>query len=281
MSDPVTGSFIIFWGINMKISYSYSKWEKEKKNYSKIKSIELTNKNISAHLFSYTHPDEFALNSKFARPIRDKMTLYSCLGDDHYSLAESYYFLDNNKMYTESLYKYLVYKSEAYNNFNNKAENVMVCYELQTGKGFNRLMCTAIVLNEYERIEKHEHFSPIISALYRQDYENADLLISKLPDNIDDSKEIYYLNNCYLKKIFLSILKADEKAFDQAINERIKKLRKSPAGYLTIFDMITAAMIKLANMQGIKYNMNLIEIPFFLLEDRSVLDKENVEFDLY
>lgn len=265
----------------MKISYSYSKWEKEKKNYSKIKAIELSNKNISSHLFSYTHPDEFASKSKFAKPIRDKMTLYSRLSDDYYSLAESYYFLENNTMYAESLFKYLVYKIEAYNNFNNKAENVMICYELQMGKRFNRLMCTAIALNEYERIEKYEHLSPIISALYRQDYENANLLISKLPDNVDDSKENYYLNNCYLKKIFLSILKSDEKAFTQAIIERINKLRKSPVGYLTIFDMISLAMIKLANRRGIKYNLNLIEIPFFLLEDCSILDKENVDIALY
>ena len=115
---------------------------------------------------------------------------------------------------------------------------------------------------------------PIIM-LYNRDYDGLRNVLSALPDDPDDSREVYYEETVFLKKIYLAILDKDEKAFNEEIENRIKKYRRNMVGYSTIIDYVSIALIKLAEREGIHCNVDVIEIPkqFF---DKELLDNLDI-----
>lgn len=267
----------------MSLLYKTAKWDKQLRDYKKIKAIELSYKNIYTHTKLYLSPDEVISKSKskFVRPIKDLMSVYYQLGNDYFRIAESSYMFGDNKLSIESLYRHLVYRSEAYKNYDGKAENLGIVHEIQVGKYFNRLMCTAILFDEYERVAEFSHFSKIISAIYKREYEKAAEYVNALPDNVDDRKEVYYINNAYLKTTFSALLSGDEKNFKKSIEERVKKLRKNSAGYLTAIDIISLALIKLSRERDMNFDINVIEIPLDFIEEAKQFDKNRVEIELF
>ena len=97
----------------------------------------------------------------------------------------------------------------------------------------------------------------------------------------DESREVYYTRQQHLKKIYQAIIEKNEKAFNEELIKRIKKCRKNMVGYLTIVDIVSIALIKIAKKAGLNYTFDVIEIPKMYFDETYKIDKEKVKLPFY
>lgn len=258
----------------MKLEYKGKKWDKEVANFQKM--IEVTkgafNKN---EIFTI----EKFLNSRS----RDYLRLYSRLSGNYREMAVYYYLNDINSQevkkytylsgYALLITKYL-YEEGMRTEYNRIVEDII---EGDTDYALYQLIAVGEVDNPYIEMEVNN----LIMLIYQQKYEQAELIVKQLPDNPDDSKEIYYIRPEYLKKIYSAIINQDEKAFNEEIIKRIKKYRKNMVGYSTIIDIVSVALIKMAEQRGLCCTVDAIEIPKQFFDETYEINKNEIKLPFY
>lgn len=121
----------------------------------------------------------------------------------------------------------------------------------------------------------------LICLMLKQNYDKAKQLIDMLPDEVDESREIYYSKQKHLKNIYKAIVNHDEKVFNEELVKRIKKYRRNMVGYSTIIDIVSIALIKMAKLADVKCTVDVIEIPKMFFDKSYVIDKEKVKLPFY
>ena len=257
-----------------KILYKTKKWDKEVQNSIKMKSIELYNQNVTIDIDCYKYPEK---HSSFPdTSIRDAVSFYDLLGGEYDILADMYY-LTNNSLndVIKHLFLYILAEAESYRLAEEGVEitNPSIVYNRGLQRDIEKIMFSAAAIGKIELFEQYGNNlgCEIIKAMYHEDYAKAEDLVSQLPDTAEIyEKEKYWASYCYeskyLKALYQAILSKDEKAFNKALADRIKFIRK---GYVMPVDVVSVTMIKFARKLGLDYNFDVIEIPKALLEDLS------------
>jgi len=158
-------------------------------------------------------------------------------------------------------------------NAGEEVKNRSVENKMKKGLNTERIAYSAIAVNEYELALEFSRRSQIIHSMLIGDYQKAKQLVLALPDSPDESKEIYYICDRFLKSIYLAILEQNEVMFNEELIKRIKKYRKKPLGYATYIDVVSISMIKFARKLGINFYFNVIEIPPFFLDENNRVDQ--------
>ena len=258
----------------IKILYKTKKWDKELQNNKKMNSIEMYRRNVATCIDCYTHPENHSSFPKTS--IDDPVSFYYQLGSKYIILSGEYYLLEENADNLIShLYLYVLALSKAYELAKSGVEitNPAIEKAYEEDRDLEKVMfCATAIVN----IELFEEYGTnlgceIIKAMYHEDYAKAEELVSQLPDTAEIyEKEKYWASYCYeskyLKALYQAILSKDEKAFNKALADRIKFIRK---GYVMPIDVVSVTMIKFARKLGLDYNFDVIEIPKALLEDLS------------
>ena len=118
----------------------------------------------------------------------------------------------------------------------------------------------AILANEYELALKMTGTDTVEGALVSHNYPLACALLPKNPE--DESIGTNAIRQC-----MWAIAHADEKLFNKYMEKRIKMLRRYAKIDPKPFDSWGLAAIKLARQRGIQCNLNVIELPYHLLDD--------------
>ena len=264
-----------------KILYKTKKWDKEVNEMKKVKAIDLNLQNIDLCIRQYTNPDSLYGSQKV---IRDVVSFYHLLGGKYSLFADKLYLL-NADMNGFLKYIYLSVKSYAMSYENEKAgvqiTNSAIERAHKTERNLEEAMFCAASIGKLELFEQYGNNlgCEIIKAMYHEDYEKAEELVTQLPDTAEIyEKEKYWASYCYeskyLKALYQTILSKDEKAFNKALADRIKFIRK---GYVMPVDVVSVTMIKFARKLGMDYNFDVIEIPKALLEDLSDVPFEDYQ----
>lgn len=257
----------------MKIKYKGNKWDKEVLKYQKMinETKGIINKN---ELYTI---DKFLKDNS-----NDYLRLYSRLSGNYERMATYYYLDDINNMdvkkytylsgYAMLITKYL-YEKGVRTIYNEIIENDIsnIDYALY------QLIAVGEVDNPYIVSEEYN----LIMLMYHQKYDQAKLLLEQLTDTPDESNEIYYVNPEYLKKIYMAIIEHDENGFNEELAKRIKKYRKNMVGYSTIIDVVSIALIKIADKEGLHCTVDVIETPKLFFNKTYEINKDEVKLPYY
>lgn len=257
----------------MKLEYKGRKWDQEVANFQKM--MRTTSGALNNNeLFTI---NKF-LNSKF----KDYLRLYSRLFSNYERMATYHYLNDitSNEVvkytyfsgYAMLITKYL-YEKGIRTEYNEIVENAI---KENIDFALHQLIAVGEIDNPYIGIEENN----LIVLMYYQKYEQARLLLSQLPDDLNEAKEIYYVKPQFLKKMYIAIIDHDEKKFNEELVNRIKRYRKNMVGYSTIIDIVSVALIKMAEKEGIHCLVDVIEIPkqFFGKTCKINKDKDKLPF---
>ena len=118
----------------------------------------------------------------------------------------------------------------------------------------------AILANEYELALKMTGTDTVEGALVLHDDPLACAILPENPE--DDSMRADGIRQC-----MWAIAHGDETLFNKYLEKRIKTLRRYGRLSPTTFDSWGLAVIKLAQQRGIQCHLNVIELPYQLLDD--------------
>ena len=118
----------------------------------------------------------------------------------------------------------------------------------------------AILANEYELALKMTGTDTVEGALISHNYSLACAILPENPE--DDSMSTDEIRQC-----MWAIAHGDEKLFNKYLEKRINMLRRYARLSPTTFDSWGLAVIKLAQQRGIQCNLNVIELPYQLLDN--------------
>lgn len=257
----------------MEIGYKGSKWDKEVANYQKM--IKETNGAINKN-------ELFTINKFVNSGFKDYLRLFSRLSSNYERMATYYYLNDINSRkvkkytylsgYAMLITKYL-YEKGVRTEYNEIIENVI--------KDIDFAVYQLIATGEMDNPFMVNQENNLILLMYHQKYEQAKELLYQLEDSTDESKEIYYVKPEFLKKIYMAIIEHDEKTFNQELVTRIKKYRKNMVGYSIIVDVVSVALIKIAERAGLHCTVDVIEIPKQFFDKGIVIDKDEDKLPFY
>lgn len=263
----------------MKIKYEAVKWQRE---VSKIKTLKKTCKG------DLKKNELFDINEFLGNGSSDYLRLYNSLASSYAQLAKWNY-LDDILTNEIKKYTYLsgvafviaanLYKAGVRTKFNDNFTDSIVANSIESDIDYALFQLIAVdeLENPYTKIEEKN----LIVLMYYQKYEEAMVLLNQLPDEPDESNEIYYIDAQYLKKIYMAIINCDEKNFNEELVKRIKKYRKNMVGYSTIIDIVSVGLIKIAKRAGIQCTVDVIEIPKQFFDDACILDKNEMKLPFY
>lgn len=247
----------------MKLEYKGKKWDKEVAAYRKmINATKAINKN-----------ELFTIKKFLDGNSKDYLRLFSRLSSNYERMATYYYLEDVNseevKKYTYlSGYALLLtkclYEKGLRTEYNDIIEHTIknidfAIYQLIAAEGID---------NPY--ISTQEDQLPML--VYHRKYEQAKSLLEQLADKPDEAKEIYYVRPEFLKQIYMAIIEHDEARFNEELAIRITKYRKNIVGYSTIIDVVSVALIKMAEREGLRCSVNVIEIPTLFFDKTNNID---------
>ena len=272
----------------MKLLYKTKKWDNEMAAIGKVReqirathhgmdSEELNIRNI---LWSFLDPESYPYRNPL--PNLDEGSVLDMIASNYMNWAwEDYRFNRPSEECIGHLYQsILAYaKSYAIQKSGIEPKNPGILYDRQKGRHIECICFHAAVINQFELFEEYAEGigAELINAFYHQNYDQARILVSKLPD----SKEMYqkhmnrmsyYYEAIFMKDLYMSILDKDESKFHTVLEERIRYVRK---GYVMPIDAVSVAMIRFAKTAGISNRIDIIEIPPYLLDNELTIDKEN------
>ena len=257
----------------MSLDYESKTWAKEVTNFNKYK------KEVRG---IYNSNEINAINSFINSRNNDYLRLYSRLFGTYRQMATVLYFENiNNKKCIDFSYlsgMALIYTKIMYDNDIKTELNRILENRIQE---IDFALYEMISCNEVNVPFLREDDNNLISLVLYQKYENAKAILSELPDDVDESREVYYVRPVFLKNIYLSIVNHDEKMFNDELTKRIKKYRKNMVGYSTIIDVVSIALIKMAKLAGINCTIDVIEIPKMFFDESYVIDKETIKLPFY
>lgn len=258
----------------MKIEYKGKKWDKEVENIKKYKKTSggILNKNEIYNI------EEFQKNGS-----NDYLRLYIHLASCYEQMVRWYY-LDN--ICSEMIGKYtylsgiafLVAKRIYSKGIQTKYINI-IKERIESGIDFAlfQLIASGGIENSFIKYEENN----LIMLMFRKNYDQAKMLLDQITGDPDEAKEIYYIESKYLKKIYMAIIEHDEIRFNEELGKRIKKYRRNMVGYSTIVDIVSVALIKIAEREGLHCTVDVIEIPRQFFDNTDQDHVINAELPFY
>lgn len=265
----------------LKIQYKYRKWDKELKEFTDIKAIELRRKNIKTTIDLYLNPEKYKEEFIYTYRICDPVSFFDLLGLDYYILSGDKYMLENDAVAGIG-YLYLYVKALA-RSYELELSGVVITNPTiesrhSRKKDLEQISFAAAAIGKLELFEKYGDGigCELIKAMYHNDYDKARQLTEELPNTEEMYEkykhfESYYYGSCYMKDLYLSILNRDEKEFNDALIRRLKNVR---TGYVMPIDIVSISMIRFAKSVGIECKFDAIEIPKVLCADNLFIDEE-------
>lgn len=254
-----------------KLDYKSKKWDKALKNLEEVlKSTK--GELVGLHNLSVLG-DFTALPNK-----RVYQNFLSACVLEYYSVACDYYIMDNLD-YQAVDYTYLsgmagiladrLGKTEAQDKYQYKqiSETELSLYEL--------------IAVEQAEMDYFRDKNSVIYNIFYGDYEQAERLLQSIMTDDSIEEGCYYDTIEYLKPIYMAMIARDEVLFNEELAKRIRKYRKNMAGYSTIIDVISIALIKMAQKAGINYNLDVIEIPKIFFDEKYQIDKDKIKLPFY
>ncbi|WP_160685610.1 hypothetical protein [Clostridium sp. C2-6-12] len=232
-----------------QIEYSSIKWEKKKDVC--IKNCYMKEKQDKSKKII----EDFKLLNQ-----KDYVGFYYTLSLYYHQLADFSYLLENDIEACKG-YCYLVAKSidTAYKLFNNGMEPAAwLRKEISARKSEEFAAYCAIVVDNYDLAKSILSENTIIGNLLLGNIEKAKQGINDMPEKDG------------IKDIFLAIVNNEPKNLEQGIVKRLKTLRKQSIDYLTIVDIWSIALIKIAKKLGVnieEIDIEVIEMPKQLLDE--------------
>lgn len=256
----------------MKLEYKGKKWDKEVENYQKtLKKTKAINNN------------ELYTIDKFLNDNQGDYLWLFCHLSGNYERMVVYYYLDNPESKEIIKYTYLsgcallmtkyMYEKGIRTKINRIIENCIAEIDF----ALFQLIAVDKIENPYIKILDND----LIMLMYHQKYEQAKAILNQLPDDLDESREVYYVSPEFLKKIYIAIIEHDEKGFNEELARRIKKYRRNMVGYSTIVDIVSVALIKMAEREGIHCTVDVIEIPRQFFDGTCKIDKDKDKLPFY
>lgn len=265
----------------LKIQYKCRKWDKEVKESTKNKGIDLQHKNIQTKIDLYLNPEQFKNEFIYNFRILDSASFYAQLSLSYFILSGNEYMLENDidasigylYLYVKALAK--SYELEA---SGIKIQNPAIEGRHSQKKDLEWISFAAAAIGRFELFEKYGDGigCELIKAMYHKDYDKARQLAEELPNTEEMYEkyklfESYYYGSCFMKDLYLSILNRDEKAFNDALIRRLKNVR---TGYVMPIDIVSISMIRFAKNVGLECRFDAIEIPKALCADELLIDEE-------
>lgn len=247
----------------MKLKYSNSKWEKEKKDAIIYDGINSTLKNIYTLVEAY-----HTSNSNSFIQVNDKITLFYLLGDEYKTLANYEYLINEDSAKSfEYLSISLRLFCQSYSLFKNGdlILNESVKKTIESDEFLNDIALTAIAVNQYPLVSNYLS-GHIIDSLYKGNIGESKRLIEKLNYTKDESNEVYFTDICFLKDIIMALCDGDNTRFTNELVLRIKKYRHNMIGYSTIIDIASIAILKISKRMGYDISIKAIEIPTYFID---------------
>lgn len=258
----------------MKLEYKGKKWDKEvariQKYLKEIKGV-------------FNNNELFTINEFLNTKVKDYLRLYCCLSNNYECMAAHHYL---NDVMSHEVIKYTYFSGYAmlitkclYEQGVRTEYNVIIENAIKDGMDYALFQLIAVdeIENPYIKILDNN----LIMLMYYQKYEQARLVLSQLPDELDESREVYYVRPECLKKIYMAIIEHDEKSFNEELAKRIKKYRRNMVGYSTIIDVVSIALIKMAEQEGIRCTVDVIEIPKQFFDGTCEIDKDKDKLPFY
>lgn len=265
----------------LKIQYKYRKWDKEVKESTKNKGIDLQHKNIQTKIDLYLNPEQFKNEFIYNFRIHDSASFYAQLSLSYFILSGNKYMLENDACASIG-YLYLYIKAMA-KSYELEASGVVITNPAirntrSQKRELEQISFAAAAIGRFEIFEKYADGigCELIKAMYHNDYDKARQLAEELPNTEEMYEkykqfESYYYGSCYMKDLYLSILNSDEKAFNDALIRRLKNVR---TGYVMPIDIVSISMIRFAKNVGLECKFDAIEIPKALCADDLFIDEE-------
>ena len=264
-----------------KIQYKYRRWDKEVKELSDIKAIELEHQDIQTTIDLYLNPEKFSEEVIRDIRIRDSASFFNQLGLSYFILSGNKYMLkDDTDASIGYLYLYVKALAKSYELEASgiKIQNPAIEGRHSQKKDLEWISFAAAAIGRFELFEKYGDGigCELIKAMYHKDYDKARQLAEELPNTEEMYEkykrfESYYYGSCYMKDLYLSILNRDEKAFNDALIRRLKNVR---TGYVMPIDIVSISMIRFAKSVGLECKFEAIEIPKALCADELLIDEE-------
>ncbi len=258
----------------MKLEYKGKKWDKE------VDRIQKYLKEINGAFDT----NELSTINKFLNSQgKDYLRLYNSLSLNYERMAAYHYLID---LTSYEVIKYTYFSGYAmlitkclYEQGVRTEYNVIVENNIIDGMDYALFQLIAVdeIENPYIKILDND----LIMLMYYQKYEQARSVLDQLSDDPDESNEVYYVGPEFLKKIYMAIIEHDEKSFNEELAKRIKKYRRNMVGYSTIIDVVSIALIKMAEREGIHCTVDVIEIPKQFFYGTCEIDKDKDKLPFY
>ena len=260
----------------MTIDYSTPKREKLKKGYKK-RTIQSYLFPIECAIEEYLNP--FELSDPCIPPINVRSEVFFEISGA-YRLIYEYYCLEECMpeafgylyLYAASILK--AYEL-SYDEVEVSGKNPAIQRAMDLGVELNSLVYALVSVNEFETAKKVcQYNNKLLFYMLNEEYDKAQEILNEIPDNPDETKEVYYTSSPYLKKIYQAIISGNEKDFEAAMLYRVKKYRRYTYDYSFILDTCSITMIKFARKRGLDYHFDIAEIPKYFLDENNHVDKE-------
>lgn len=258
----------------MKLEYQSTKWNKEVAKFQEFK------KSVKGN---FDNNENYVIDEFLKTGSEDFLRLYNNLAGV-YERMSTYYYLDDIECKKIKEYVYLsgvagilswrLYKKDARTSYNKIVEDSI-------NENIDYALFQLIAVDELDLQYLTGEENNIIILMYLQKYEQAKIALDLLPDNINVSVEWYYKKPQFLKGIYTAIIEHDEKKFNEELVARIKKYRKNMVGYSVIMDIVSVALIKMAEREGLRCTVDVIEIPRQFFEDTYLINKDIVKLPYF
>ena len=259
----------------MNLDYKSKKWDKL------VQEISKSEKFFKAHFtgdFCYYNMNN-AYSKLISSDCRDYIWFYNYISYEFERAADvcSVLYRPNTEIFKNILFSvnsfavfYSLILKNNIHNYNNKYTHYS--YDLDKTDYF---LLKAVSIDRIADFA--EMFSEtVVFNLYNKNCEKAKELIEQIntPTDIEREKEIYYTSNSFLKELYSSIIECNEKRFNELLVQRIKSYRKNSVDYTTIIDYSSIALIKIAQLYGIRSDCSVIEMP------KAFFDKINFDITI-
>ncbi|MCM1253846.1 MAG: hypothetical protein NC321_13580 [Clostridium sp.] len=267
----------------MKLEYKGKKWDKEIARIQEyLKEVKGVFKNQEAKEI-FKNNELVTINEFSNSKVKDYLRLYNCLSNDYERLAAHNYL---NDITCHEIIKYTYFSGYAmlitkclYEQGVRTEYNIIIENAIERKMDYSLFQLIAVDEIENPYIKSLDN--NLIMLMYYQKYEQAKAILNQLPDEPDESREVYYVRPECLKKIYMAIIEHDEKSFNEELAKRIKKYRRNMVGYSTIIDIVSIALIKMAEQEGIHCTVDVIEIPKQFFDGTCKIDKDKDKLPFY
>lgn len=264
----------------MIVPYKPLQWGLEKLAYHITASksgVDLsTESRLQFLIGQYQHPEPPSRTHYVPPSIDDRVSLYKQIGGCYECGVEPAYMQKRMADCTAYLYLFAAASIRAYELWNagERITNNAIRLAMEQERDSAKILYAAITVNAYDLALSFSEHCPLIHSMLIGDDRTAREIAEALPETPDESREVYYVEDVFLKPLYLAILERDETAFRRELLKRIRKYRNVPLGYLTSVDTVSISLIKFARKRGMKCRIHVIEIPEYYLNENLKIDPE-------